>query len=187
MTIRELIAPALLMQETARQRSAVRATSKRYGLPVMPANLLSQTKETKCAETLFVLGSVESVLGLDDDDRAHVSQHVYIGIGAWTVHPFVPDFLALEHINPNPELGLASESETLVERSYRQALEGWHLRDDVGKVGAQILFFSPPCNSITNPARSARRFWGQKQLGVGQSGCQLAHAQRLADGDAAVF
>ena len=113
----------------------------------MPPELLVGAQQTKSSDTLFVLGSGESALQLSENDWREVRAGVSIGVGAWTIHPFIPDFLALEHINPNPHLGNATEQETSVEKSYRLALQGWHLREEIKTVKPQILFFRPPATS----------------------------------------
>lgn len=143
----QLFGTPLLFLEVTRQRSAVRAVADRFSLPIMSGELFSSARLRKNSDTLFILGSGESVLQLSETHWAEVREGVSVGVGAWTIHPFVPDFLALEHINPNPEMGTANSTETLVERSYRQALEGWHLRDEVKKVNPQILLFRPPATS----------------------------------------
>ena len=146
----QLFGTPLLFLEVTRQRSAVRGVAVRFSLPIMSAGLFVSSRLRKNSETLFVLGSGESILQLSEEHWQEVREGVSVGVGAWTIHPFVPDFLALEHINPNPEMGTSSSDETLVERSYRQALEGWHLRDEVKKVNPQILFFRPPATSPRN-------------------------------------
>ena len=141
---RRIIEPLVLAGEVSRQKRAVQQSSKRLELSTIPTGLLRSRDGVRTAETLFILGSGESVLGLSDQNWNEVREGVSIGIGAWTIHPFVPNFLALEHINPNPELGLASPEETLVEYSYRKALEGWHLRHDVQAIDPQVVMFRPP-------------------------------------------
>lgn len=141
---RRIIDPLVLAGEISRQRRAVLQSSKRLELATIPSGFLRSRGGVLAAETLFILGSGESVLGLSEQNWNEVRNGVSIGIGAWTIHPFVPDFLALEHINPNPEFGLASQDETLVEYSYRKALEGWHLRQDVQAIDPQVLLFRPP-------------------------------------------
>jgi hypothetical protein len=145
-----LFGAPLLFMEVARQKSAVRAVAGRFSLPILSAELFVSARLRKSSDTLFILGSGESILQLSEKHWAEVRDGVSVGVGAWTIHPFVPDFLALEHINPNPEMGTSSSNETLVEQSYRQALEGWHLRDEVKKVNPQILYFRPPASSPRN-------------------------------------
>ena len=137
----DFIGPGLLFREVVRQESAVVSSAQRYGLPIMPPELLINAQRTKRSKTLFVLGSGESALQLSERDWSDVRAGISIGVGAWTIHPFIPDFLALEHVNPNPHLGKATEQETLVEKSYREALEGWHAREEINTVSPQILFF----------------------------------------------
>jgi hypothetical protein len=145
-----LFGAPLLFMEVTRQKSTVRAVAGRFSLPILSAELFVSARLRKSSDTLFILGSGESILQLSEKHWAEVRDGVSVGVGAWTIHPFVPDFLALEHINPNPEMGTSSSNETLVEQSYRQALEGWHLRDEVRKVNPQILFFRPPATSRGN-------------------------------------
>lgn len=150
MNKQRLFGAPLLFMEVTRQKSAVRAVAGRFPLPILSAELFVSARLRKDSDTLYILGSGESILQLSEKDWVEIRDGVSVGVGAWTIHPFVPDFLALEHINPNPEMGTSGSNETLVEQSYRQALEGWHLRDEVRKVNPQILFFRPPATSSGN-------------------------------------
>lgn len=58
----DFIGPGLLIREVVRQESAVVSSAQRYGLPIMPPELLINTQRTKRSKTLFVLGSGESAL-----------------------------------------------------------------------------------------------------------------------------
>lgn len=139
-----IIGPIAFSREVSRQRRAVQLSSRRLKLSPIPSGLLRSRSGDFPAKTLFILGCGESVLGITEQNWNEVREGVSVGIGAWTIHPFVPNFLALEHVNPHSELGMANPLETLVEYSYRKALEGWHLRSEVQSVGPQILMFRPP-------------------------------------------
>lgn len=142
MTHRLLTLP-LLFAESYRQAEAVRANHAASRLPILQRADFASDGSAH-SETLFILGSGESVLNTTSAQWSEVSRATSVGIGAWTIHPFVPNFLALEHITRMPDRDGMVNGETGLERSYREALEGWHTREEVQQRQPQILFFRPP-------------------------------------------
>ena len=148
----------MLLAEGYRQRQAVHRTQKTSQLPVLKPTSLRPT-DGKNPDTFFILGSGESVLELSAPQWSGVRNSVSVGIGAWTIHPFVPDFLALEHIEREPERDGLVDGETGLERSYRQALEGWQSRPEVQVQQPRILFFRPPKVSDLSRLRPLGDYW----------------------------
>lgn len=100
------------------------------------------TSEGGFSDTFSILGSGESVLHLTPKHWPIIVQCVSVGIGAWTIHPFSPDYLALEHIEREPERDGLVNGETGLEGSYREALDGWHADEEVQMRQPRILFFA---------------------------------------------
>ena len=132
-----------MLAERYRQSKAVLRAGKTSQLPILKKLDLC-TPAGGVSDTFFILGSGESVLHLTPKHWSIVRQGVSAGIGAWTIHPFVPDYLALEHIEREPEGAGLENGETGLERSYREALEGWHADEEVQMRQPKILFFRPP-------------------------------------------
>lgn len=51
-------------------------------------------------QTLFILGSGESIENLGQDHWDEVARHTSIGVNAWPLHPFVADIYAFEPFDP---------------------------------------------------------------------------------------
>ena len=158
-----------LAAERFRQSRAVRLTHSTSGLPILQKTDLMAASSAH-PRTLFILGSGESVLHLTTEQWSHVSQAVSIGIGAWTIHPFVPNYLALEHIEREPERDGILNGETGLERSYREALEGWHLRQEVQERQPKILFFRPPIVSDLTRLTPLGNYWNSRTFLYGRIG-----------------
>ena len=137
------LTPPLMLAEGYRQSQAVLRTQTTSQLPILKETNL-RSPGGGFSDTFFILGSGESVLNLTPKHWSIVRQGVSVGIGAWTIHPFIPDYLALEHIEREPERDGLVNGETGLERSYREALEGWHADEEVQTLQPRILFFRPP-------------------------------------------
>ena len=159
--------PLYLLGERYRQGRAVQRNRRKSQLAVLEKFSLSETGKGE-GRVLFILGSGESVLSLQESQWSYVSGQASIGIGAWTLHPFVPDFLALEHIEYSPERDGYSESETGLERSYREALEGWYTRSEVQKRQPRILFFRPPKIGDLSRLAPLGDYWAEHTLLYGR-------------------
>jgi hypothetical protein len=109
-----------------------------------------------------------------------VSQATSVGIGAWTIHPFVPNFLALEHISREPERDGIVNGETGLERSYREALEGWHTREEVQQRQPRILFFRPPVVSDVSRLVPLGNYWQSHTFLYGRLGPIATNLSELA-------
>lgn len=167
--MQSLMTLPLVLAEGYRQARAVRATHATSGLPILEkANLVG--KSSGNSETLFILGSGESVLATSRAQWTRIRQATSVGIGAWTIHPFVPNFLALEHIKRVPERDGILDGETGLERSYREALEGWHLREEVRTLEPRILLFRPPVVSDTSRLSPLGNYWQSRTYLYGRVG-----------------
>lgn len=132
-----------ILPEVRRQKHALARMSEVGRIAALTPDFIESVAREKAAKTLFILGTGASALDVTRDQWDVVNDNVSIGIGAWTLHPFVPDFLALEHID-NSGFEYAGAGETPYERSYRLALEGWYDRREVQEKGARVLMFRPP-------------------------------------------
>lgn len=159
----------LALAEGYRQTRAVRATHASSGLPILKKSDLAGDPSVH-PETLFILGSGESVLATSRTQWSKISQVTSVGIGAWTIHPFVPNFLALEHIERVPDRDGIEDGETGLERSYREALEGWHLREEVQRLQPRILFFRPPIVSDVSRLIPLGNYWQSRTFLYGRVG-----------------
>lgn len=173
------IASIALLAEARRQERAVTLTQEKGGLPVLSPEFISRCPINP-DEILFILGSGESVLKLSDEQWGQVRRSTSIGIGAWTIHPFVPDFIALEHItkilnNDDDEAG-----ETSLERSYREALEGWHSRPTVQEQQPNILFFRPPTVGDFSRLLPLKGYWEGRTAIYGRIGCNSRNLSELS-------
>jgi len=138
-----MITPLRILSEVRRQKRALATMSGLGGIEELTEDFISSVTKEKGAKTLFILGTGASALDIKPSQWAIVNENVSIGIGAWTLHPFVPDFLALEHIDSGG-VELVEGGETPYEKSYRLALEGWHDRNEVREKGTRVLMFRPP-------------------------------------------
>ena len=167
----------ILLAESYRQRRAVLTTERTSHLPRVAPSILKAAGGS-APDTFFILGSGESVLELSSAQWSHVRAAVSAGIGAWTIHPFVPDFLALEHIEREPERDGLLDGETGLERSYRQALEGWQNRPEVRDIQPRILFFRPPKVSDLSRLQPLGDYWVNRTFLYGRLG---SSSRNLAD------
>lgn len=166
---RQLMALPLVLSEVYRQAGAVRATHATSRLPILKKSDFTRDWGSH-PKTLFILGSGESVLATSPAQWMHISQATSVGIGAWTIHPFVPNFLALEHIEREPERDGIVNGETGLERSYREALEGWHTREEVQQRQPRILFFRPPVVSDVSRLAPLGDYWHTRTFLYGRVG-----------------
>lgn len=167
--MKSLMTLPLALAEKHRQARAVRATHATLGLPILTKSNLVGSPSANL-ETLFILGSGESVLATTGAQWSQVSQAISVGIGAWTIHPFVPNFLALEHIERVPDRDGIEDGETGLERSYREALEGWYLREEVQRLEPRILFFRPPSVSDVSRLLPLGNYWQGRTYLYGRVG-----------------
>lgn len=93
---------------------------------------------------LYILGSGESALSLGPSAWNLIARSTSIGIGAWSLHSFVPNFLAIETPRRLGPKGINSgERFSRLEESYNAALHAWAARRDVQESKSKILFFRP--------------------------------------------
>lgn len=168
----------LLVTERFRQSRAISLTHSTSALPILEKSDLKASPGPR-PRTLFILGSGESVLHLRTEHWSQINQAVSIGIGAWSIHPFVPNYLALEHIEREPERDGIFNGETALERSYREALEGWHLRHEVQERGPKILFFRPPIVSDLRRLVPLEGYWEKNTFLYGRIGSSSPNLNEL--------
>ena len=130
------------LREIARQAQAVRVSRKRLGFDAITAADLDASKGSPGLTSFFILGSGESVLRLTTENWEMVRSGISVGIGAWALHDFIPDFLAIESALDAPRAG-AQEVFAPIDSSYRRSLEVWSQRTDVIMRKPGILFFRP--------------------------------------------
>ena len=181
----KLLTPALMLAEGYRQSQAVLGTHKTSQLPILKKSDLF-TSAGGVSDTFFILGSGESVLHLTPKHWSIVRQGVSVGIGAWTIHPFIPDYLALEHIEREPERDGLVNGETGLERSYREALDGWHADEEVQMRQPRILFFRPPKVSDLSRLAPLGDYWRGRTYLYGRMGPSSRHITEL-DGEIALY
>lgn len=168
----------LVLAERYRQARAVRATHATSSLPILTKSDLVGDLSAR-PETLFILGSGESVMATSRAQWSKIRQATSVGIGAWTIHPFVPNFLALEHIERKPERDGIVNGETGLERSYREALEGWHIREEVQRLEPRILFFRPPIVSDLSRLAPLGNYWRRRTFLYGHVGTSSMNITQL--------
>jgi hypothetical protein len=174
-----------MLAEGYRQSQAVLRTQKTSQLPILKKSDLF-TSAGGVSDTFFILGSGESVLHLTPKHWLMVRQGVSVGIGAWTIHPFIPDYLALEHIEREPEQDGLVNRETGSERSYREALDGWHADEEVQMRQPRILFFRPPKFSDLSRLAPLGDYWRGRTYLYGRMGPSSRHITEL-DGEIALY
>jgi hypothetical protein len=91
----------------------------------------------------------------------------------------VPNFLALEHIERKPERDGIVNGETGLERSYREALEGWHIREEVQRLEPRILFFRPPIVSDLSRLAPLGNYWRRRTFLYGHVGPSSTNITQL--------
>lgn len=172
------IASIGLLAEARRQKRAVKLTQEMGGLPFLTPEFISR-QPIESGDILFILGSGESALRHSDEQWSQVRSSTSIGIGAWTIHPFIPDFIALEHIEKIPD-GDDEAGETALERSYREALEGWHTRPTVEERQPHILFFRPTTVGDLSRLLPLRGYWEGKTAIYGRIGSNSSNLSELS-------
>ena len=91
--------PLRILFEVRRQKRALMMMSEVGRITELSSDLIESVANEKGARTLFILGTGSSALDMSSNQWDVVDDNVSIGIGAWSLHPFVPDFLALQHID----------------------------------------------------------------------------------------
>ena len=87
-------------RDATRENKFVREIANKLSASILkPTELRSQIRKPH-ADTLFILGSGASVEDLDPENFREINSQVSVGINAWPLHHFVPDFYAFE---PVPE------------------------------------------------------------------------------------
>jgi len=180
-----LFTPPLMLVEALRQHQAVLATSEASHLPTLKTSDMFKTKGRE-PDTFFILGSGESALSLTPKHWSVVRQFVSVGFGAWTIHPFVPDFLALENIERQTERDGLVNGETGLERAYREALDGWHLGNEVQRRQPRILFFRPSTASDLNRLAPLGDYWMGHTFLYGRVGPSSRNVAEL-EGEIALY
>ncbi len=141
----EMISPRVglhSLREISRQAQAVTAARKRLGFDSVKEEDLLLLEGSKDRPSFFILGSGHSVIRLTAENWVIIRSGVSVGIGAWALHDFIPDFLAIESASDAPRAG-AQEVPAPIDSSYRRALEVWSQRNDVIMRKPGILFFRP--------------------------------------------
>ena len=87
------------------------------------------------SSTLFILGNGASINELGAAAWEHISQHVSVGLNAWPLHPFVPNFFSFEFAADT--IDLDSELKWLVQRAEEKS----------DKKSTSALFLRPPSNA----------------------------------------
>lgn len=85
----------LLALKAARQQGdLVKRWSRRLG--ISPLDVAEMRSNLPDGDTLFVLGSGDSVEAMTDSQWDEIRQNTSIGINAWPLHPFTSDIYAFE-------------------------------------------------------------------------------------------
>lgn len=69
-------------------------------LHFLPLDVRELSKKISSKKYLFILASGESVEALSAKDFEMMSRHTTIGVNAWPLHPFIPDYYAFEPFDP---------------------------------------------------------------------------------------
>jgi hypothetical protein len=72
------------------------------------------------AQTLFILGSGESVETFQHNHWDEIAQHTSIGVNAWPLHPFVADIYAFEPFDPQSTDYVQLYSDVLHEQRFSE-------------------------------------------------------------------
>ena len=90
---------AVTLREARAEHAFVSAQAKRSGLqPYEPRVVDSLLESKQQADTLFVLGSGASIRDLTPANFDEIRVQRSVGINNWGIHPFVPDFYAMESV-----------------------------------------------------------------------------------------
>jgi hypothetical protein len=90
--------PYYVKKETYERRKHMdQLVAKGIGPRISDARLAQH----KTSDTVFILGSGDSINDITDRQWAHIDQHDSIGLNRWPIHDFVPTYYVFEHhLNP---------------------------------------------------------------------------------------
>jgi hypothetical protein len=83
----------------------------------------SRLSRYKTSDTVFILGSGDSINDISDRQWAHIDNHDSIGLNRWPIHDFTPTYYVFEHhMNPEQEQFNRKHWEMIdsVEEDYRE-------------------------------------------------------------------
>ena len=90
---------AVTLREVAAESKFVRTQATQLGFEVFSRSAFrAMLRPKQGADTLFVLGSGSSVRDLTASNFEEIQSQLSVGINNWGIHPFVPDFYALESV-----------------------------------------------------------------------------------------
>jgi len=90
---------SFVTREAKHEEQRVTAASSRTGVQTLnPAGLREELGKPD-ADTLFILGSGASVNSLTESHFDTIADQISVGVNAWVLHSFVPDFYSYEPVS----------------------------------------------------------------------------------------
>ena len=124
---------AITLKEARAEQRFVNGQAEKSGVKAFqPNSFESMLESKKQADTLFVMGSGESIRNLSSVNFEEIRSQRSVGINNWGIHRFVPDFYALESV---PWVGDGKD--------FARAL-GLLSREDIVGARPPLLVLRPP-------------------------------------------
>ncbi len=109
------------LQLADRDAVATKLAATQEGTQALDTRNFRKFSGQKSSTTLFILGSGESILDLNDSHFEVMNSHTSIGVNSWVIHPFIPDIYAFESLESAEHL---NEALVLKKTLERRSAEG---------------------------------------------------------------
>jgi hypothetical protein len=129
--LREAYWRRIALRESVHLRTIIRST----GAKILDPKVFQPSNNSKKSAPLFIFGNGASVNGISEAEFEKIGNSTSIGLNAWPLHPFVPDYYSFE---------FASDTETL-----DPELEWLVARAEEAKLNSatSLLFLRPPASA----------------------------------------
>lgn len=143
-----------------REHSYVEALGEKTKSEVPNFKKFGRDKARPPGSKLFILGNGSSINELDPPAWQEISRHLSVGLNAWPLHPFVPNYFSFEFAADTVDLN--SELKRLVERAEKSSR----------KQASNALFLRPPSHAspslltwLASVFPNRKQIYGRSNLG----------------------
>lgn len=119
----------------------VTMVSKLTGLPLLET---IELRPSRSSDTLFILGSAQSINAISRERWEIIGKHDSAGINFWPAHPFVPRFYHFENVAYDEQPGVFEALRSLLDRRAEAYADTLKIITEVrSRRGRQLVFEIP--------------------------------------------